>query len=212
MKKSYPSILIAQLIRILGKCKDGIPARSEKEIRIIVRTLLKIVNLIDNYTYCHSLRVSEYCQQMAEKLNMSEKEKRILHFGALLHDVGKIGVGKKILCKIGPLNEEEWELIKEHPVLGARMLEDSEYLSQIIPMVKHHHENFDGSGYPDGLKGEEIPYHGRILTIADSFDAMITNRPYSPARSKMAALEEIRKCSATQFDPSLIPIFFEILS
>ncbi|MEN6350410.1 MAG: HD-GYP domain-containing protein [Syntrophomonas sp.] len=205
-RKGIP-ILVQRLIRLLGLCKNYFPENSEEEFMTVARTLLRVIDSIDHYTYSHSLRVATYAEQLADEINLSTADKKSLRHGALLHDVGKISVGKKILCKNGPLTDEEWLIVKRHPLIGAELLEDSGHFSHIIPMVKHHHESFDGNGYPEGLAGERIPFQARILAIADSFDAITTNRPYSPDRSVSEALKEIKRCSGSQFDPVMVDAF-----
>lgn len=182
-------------------------AKSEEDFLLITCTLLKIVNLVDHYTYAHSLRVSAYCDLLAQALNLSPIDSKNLHLAALLHDIGKLGVGRAILCKQGPLNDQEWEVVKNHPILSAQILEQSGYFPHLIPILRHHHENFDGSGYPDGLSGETIPYESRLLSIADSYDAITTDRPYRCARSQDEALQELKLCAGKQFDPNFIPVF-----
>lgn len=186
--------------------------KTEEEFLLIARTLLKVVNLVDHYTYSHSLRVSTYCNLLAAKLALSPADRKNLYVAALLHDVGKLGVGKEILCKQAPLNNDEWEAVKKHPLLSAEMLEQSGRFPHLIPVLRHHHENFDGSGYPDGLSGEAIPFTSRLLSIADSYDAITTNRPYRPARRPEEALHELRACAGSQFDPAFVPIFCNIIT
>ncbi len=130
-----------------------------------------------------------------------------LRFGAILHDIGKIFIQESILTKSGPLTDEEWKEIKLHPVTGAEMIKDISYLTSARPVVRHHHERWDGGGYPDRLAGETIPLEARIVSVADSFDAMTTTRSYHPARSLEAACQEIIACSGTQYDPAVVEAF-----
>jgi HD-GYP domain-containing protein (c-di-GMP phosphodiesterase class II) len=134
-----------------------------------------------------------------------------LTLGALLHDVGKIGVPDPILHKPGRLTDEEYEIIKRHPVLGAEMLAPMEDLAPAVPAVRHHHERFDGRGYPDGLRGEDIPLVARIISVADAFDSMIRGRPYGYEISREAVLEEIEKGSGNQFDPRVVRALLEVV-
>ncbi|MFA6692517.1 MAG: HD domain-containing phosphohydrolase, partial [Acholeplasmataceae bacterium] len=129
---------------------------------------------------------------------------------SVLHDIGKIAIDDQILNKPGKLNNEEWENIKRHPEIGYRILSSSPEYIQIAEDILYHHERYDGKGYPRGLKGEEIPIRARIITIADSFDAMISDRPYRKALSKQEALNEIKKCAGTQFDPKIAELFIEL--
>lgn len=200
----------------ISKFKDVFMAlrtmdKTEEEFILITRTLLKIINLVDHYTYSHSLRVSRYCDLLAQKLALTPADRKNLYWAALLHDIGKLGVGKEILCKPGPLDNREWEVVKTHPVLSAEMLEQSGHLPHLVPVIKHHHENYDGSGYPDGLAGEAIPFASRLLSIADSYDAITTNRPYRPARTAEEALQELAACTGSQFDPIYVPIFCDAI-
>lgn len=184
--------------------------RCEEEFLLVARTILKIVDVINHYTYSHSLRVAKYCNMMADKLELSARDRKNLYLAALLHDAGKIGIPGEILRKEGPLNNTEWQIMKKHPLLSAEIVAKSGHFPEIIPAIRHHHENFDGSGYPEGLKGDQIPYESRILAIADSFDAMITHRPYRSARSVNEAFEELIRCSPRQFDPAFIEVFISL--
>ena len=128
-------------------------------------------------------------------------------FGAFLHDIGKIEIKKEVLVKPEQLNEEEWEKVKNHTKIGSKILEPLEFNENILPIILYHHENYDGTGYPEGKKGENIPFNARILRIIDSFDAMITERPYSKSLDKEEALKEIREGSGNQYDPDLAEKF-----
>jgi putative nucleotidyltransferase with HDIG domain len=128
-------------------------------------------------------------------------------FGALLHDIGKMGVLDKIINKPGPLTDEEWELMRAHPVVGAQIVEKMEFLGDTIDIVRHHHESWNGKGYPDGLAGTNIPYNARIVTVADSFDAMTTDRPYRKALSLDEAVARLEEASGVQFDADLVKVF-----
>ena len=130
-----------------------------------------------------------------------------IHWGALLHDVGKIGVQAQILRKEGPLTDDEWKIMRTHPVIGFEMLKDIPFLHPVLDVVLHHHERFDGSGYPSGLIGENIPLSARIFSVADSFDAMTNDRPYRKAFSQAEAVEEIQPCVNRQFDPDVVEAF-----
>ena len=141
---------------------------------------------------------------------MQSNELNMLKAISVLHDIGKIAIDDQILNKPGKLNNEEWENIKRHPEIGYRILSSSPEYIQIAEDILYHHERYDGKGYPRGLKGEEIPIRARIITIADSFDAMISDRPYRKALSKQEALNEIKKCAGTQFDPKIAELFIEL--
>ncbi|QEK11245.1 diguanylate cyclase [Crassaminicella thermophila] len=176
-----------------------------------VKTLISVINAKDRYTYGHTERVVIYCKMLADRLGLREEDKKILRYGAYLHDIGKIEIGKDILNKKMPLTDEEWKLLKKHPENGAEIIRAVDSLKDVIPLIFYHHERYDGNGYPKGLKGEEIPYLARILTVADSFDAMTSNRPYQSRKSFEDAIEELRRCSKSQFDPKIVDVFIEII-
>jgi diguanylate cyclase (GGDEF)-like protein len=177
-----------------------------------IKTLISVINAKDRYTYSHVERVVIYCRLMADKLGLCEEEKKKLIFGAYMHDIGKINISKEILIKKMPPSGEEWEILKQHPSNGAAIIEPVESLRVIVPLILHHHERYDGKGYPAGLAGEDIPYLARVLTIADSFDAMTSKRSYTNLRKTYdEAVEELRACAGTQFDPELTEIFIKMI-
>lgn len=165
----------------------------------------------DSYTHGHSIRVAEYSQLLAAELNLSEIEIKEVELSALFHDIGKIGIPDNILLKPARLTRAEFEIMKSHPVRSAKILERISGMRNLIPGIKYHHERFDGLGYPDGLKGQDIPLYARIILIADTFDAMTSTRPYRLALDKEIAFEELRRCSGTQFDPILVETFIKAL-
>ncbi len=164
----------------------------------------------DTETEGHSRRVVEYTAAIARELALTGREIRGLLNGALLHDVGKIGIPDAILAKRGPLTSAEWDKMKTHPEQGYRMLERVGFLADALPVIRYHHERFDGSGYPDGLQGEQIPLGARIFAVADSFDAMTSDRPYRPGCSPEVALAEIARCSGSQFDPEVVDAILRV--
>ncbi|MGE5542158.1 MAG: diguanylate cyclase, partial [Bacillota bacterium] len=168
------------------------------------QVLLAIVDSVDQYTYWHTQRVVRYTDWIASKMDLDLAAAETLRVAAFLHDVGKIEVSREILTKAGTLNADEWLIVKMHPVWGADMVRPVERLRPAAPIIESHHERFDGSGYPRGLSGKDIPLGARIIGIADAFDAMTTNRPYRKGLSPESALEEIRRCAGTQFDPELV--------
>lgn len=177
------------------------------------QTLQALVALLDRRdveTENHSLRVVEYTLLIARKLGFRGRSLRPIKWGALLHDIGKIGIEDRILHKPEKLTPEEWEIMKTHPIIGYEALKHIKFLTDALPIVRHHHERYDGKGYPDGLKGNEIPIGARIFAIADAFDAMTSDRPYRKAMSVEKALWEIAACSGTQFDPNIVGIFLQI--
>lgn len=177
----------------------------------VIKTLCKILVKKDPYTRQHSQHVTHYALLIGRALGFSKEELLVLEQAALLHDIGKIGVPDHILRKPGPLTENEWELMRQHPDIGQEILEHIKVLHLEQNMVRHHHERYDGKGYPDRLKGEEIPIYSRILSVADSFHAMVSDRPYRKALSTEVAVEELKKNSGTQFDPKLVETFIQAL-
>jgi len=185
----------------------------DKDIEVVssVKTLISVINAKDRYTYGHSERVVLYSRLMANKLNLSKKDKENLIYGAYMHDIGKINIPKEVLMKKMPLTNEEWEMLKQHPENGVEIIKTIDSLSGAMPIILHHHERYDGKGYPYGLKGEEIPFLARILCIVDSFDAMTSNRPYNKRKTYEEAIEELKRCSGAQFDPELSNAFIEVI-
>ena len=195
---------------ILDELKKDI---AEEHIDLItsIKTLISVINAKDRYTYGHVERVVFYCKLLANKLNFSEKDKKNFIYGAYMHDIGKINIAKEVLIKKMPLTKEEWEMLKEHSACGVEIIKPVKSLDDIIPMILYHHERYDGKGYPENLKGEDIPYQARALTVVDSFDAMTSNRPYNKRKTYLEAIEELRKCSGSQFDPEIADAFIEII-
>jgi putative two-component system response regulator len=177
-----------------------------------LQTVIMLANVIearDPYTAGHLERVRRLALNLAFALDWKNEEVVILEFGAILHDIGKIIVPSRVLKKTGPLDEEEWKLMRRHPEVGAKMLEGVDHLKSSIPYVLHHHEWWNGSGYPMGLKGESIPREGRLLAIVDAFDAMTTNRPYHISMMAKDAIEEIRLNKGIYFDPDMVDVFIQ---
>ena len=180
-----------------------------------LQTITMLANVIesrDPYTAGHAERVCSFAMNLASALNWNQEALGILELGAILHDIGKINIPVKILKKTGPLNEAEWNTMRLHPIAGAKMLEGVDHLMPAIPYVLSHHEWWNGSGYPNGLAGEDIPIEGRLLAIADAFDAMTTDRPYHVGMTRDEALAEVKRMSGIYFDPVLAGIFIEINS
>jgi diguanylate cyclase (GGDEF)-like protein len=186
----------------------------EKHIDLItsIKTLISVINAKDRYTYAHVERVVIYCRLLADKLELSSEDKKNLIYGAYMHDIGKINISKEILIKKMPLIGEEWEILKQHPIIGTEIIKQVESLRDILPLILHHHERFDGKGYPEGLAGEEIPYLSRVLTVVDSFDAMTSKRSYTNIRMTYAeAIIELKACMGTQFDPVITEKFIKVV-
>lgn len=176
-----------------------------------IQTLRYTVEAKDPYTRGHSDRVSLYSVLIGKYLGLSEKDLKTLEIGGLFHDIGKIGVPDAILRKETKLTDDEYSEIKNHPAIGAHILSSAEIFKDIIPIVKHHHEKYDGNGYPGRLKGEEIPYLAGIAAIADTFDAMTSKRTYRDALPLETVIAEFERCRGTQFDPKLDDVFLDIL-
>ncbi len=176
-----------------------------------LRAIILSLEEKDSYTHGHSIRVAEYSVIMAHELKLSDLEIREIELCALFHDIGKIGIPDSVLSKPARLTHAEFEIMKSHPVRSARILEKVSMLRNLIPGIKHHHERFDGLGYPDGIRGEEIPLYARIILIADTYDAMTSTRPYRLALDKEVAFAELRSCSGTQFDPILVNAFLSAM-
>ncbi len=175
----------------------------------LLHSLTSAVDAKDAYTCGHSERVALLSRNLAQQIRLSDREVERVYMAGLLHDVGKIGVPEAVLQKTGKLTNEEFDQMKKHPEIGARILSDIKQVKDIIPGVLHHHERYDGKGYPHGLSGEAIPVMGRIICLADCFDAMTSNRTYRKALPLEVALTEIRRCSGTQFDPQLTEAFLK---
>ncbi|HYO07451.1 MAG TPA: HD domain-containing phosphohydrolase [Tepidisphaeraceae bacterium] len=173
----------------------------------LLHSLTSAVDAKDAYTCGHSERVALLSRHLAQQMSLPEHDVERIYMAGLLHDVGKIGVPEAVLQKTGKLTAEEFEQMKKHPEIGARILHDIKQVADIIPGVMHHHERFDGKGYPSGLAAANIPLMGRIICLADCFDAMTSNRTYRKALPLEVALTEIRRCSGTQFDPELAETF-----
>lgn len=173
-------------------------------------SLLKVIYAKDYNTGRHSLRVTGFADKAARQMGLSQEKVNLIRLGSLLHDIGKIGITNRIIQKPSKLNREEYDEMKRHPQIGARLLSNVRILQSIVPMVLYHHECYDGKGYPYGLKGKEIPEEARIISVADAFEAMTANRPYRQAFSRARALYELQRNSGTQFDPEIVDVFIHI--
>lgn len=176
-----------------------------------IETLRYTVEAKDPYTSGHSSRVSKYSQLIGKYLNLSEEDLKILHLGGLFHDIGKIGIPDSILLKESSLTTDEYSQIKNHPSIGSHILCNAKIFKSIIPIVKHHHEKYNGTGYPSQLKGTDIPYLVRITSIADAFDAMSSKRNYRNELTLDTIINEIEKNKGIQFDPEISDVFLNIL-
>lgn len=176
----------------------------------VLRTMVNVLEQRDSYTAGHSRRVTDVALAIAARAGIPGEERKTLRLAGLIHDVGKIGIEDTILRKPGRLTAEEYSVIRTHPERGVQIIEPLDFLRGTLPIVRHHHECFDGRGYPAGLGGEEIPLGSRIIAIADTYDAITSSRAYRAARGAGEALAEIERCARTQFDPDLVALFAEI--
>ncbi len=176
-----------------------------------VLALARAMDARDAYTRDHSERLAAWAEAVAHTLGCREEEIQDIRWGALLHDIGKIGVPDGILRKPGALTDEEWGTMRQHPVIGEQILLPVERMQGVARIVRHHHEKWDGTGYPDGLRGEAIPLGARILAAVDAYGAITDERPYKQARSHEDGIHELRRCVARQFDPSVVEVFCRLL-
>ena len=172
-----------------------------------VKVLAEAIDAKDPYTRGHSDRVKRMSLAIAKKMDFSEERLETLEYGALLHDIGKIGIKDEVLQKQGPLSNQEYQYIREHPMIGVKIVEGVEFFRDKIPMIRNHHEHYDGTGYPDGLAGEAIPLEARIINLPDAFDAMTSARPHRGVMPLQDVLGEIEKWKGKQFDPKVVEIF-----
>jgi HD-GYP domain-containing protein (c-di-GMP phosphodiesterase class II) len=175
-----------------------------------VLALAQATDAKDTYTANHAQRLAEMSRAIGYALGLSARELEDLRYGATLHDIGKIGVPDAILQKPSKLTREEWALMRKHPTIGAQILAPVPRLAGAARIVRHHHERFDGTGYPDGLRGEQIPLGARILTVVDAYSAIVDRRVYKKSRSHKNAIAELKKYSGAQFDPRLLDIFLRL--
>lgn len=201
---------VEQYYSILDDLQNNIE-ENDKEAIASVKALIAVINAKDKYTFRHVERVVYFSKIVAEILKLDDDEKKNFIFAAYMHDIGKINISEEILMKTEKLTQEEWEILKGHPTSAAAIVENINSLKDTNPIILHHHERFDGTGYPDGLKGAEISFLTRVLTVIDSFDAMTSLRPYQRQKSYYEAIEELNRCSGTQFDPEAVKVFLSAL-
>ena len=176
-----------------------------------VFALAEAIESRDPRTADHCTRLAHYAELVADSLGLTEEQTELIRYGAALHDVGKVGVSDAILKKPDKLTPEEWAEIRLHPYIGGQLCKRVAFLRDTYPIVYYHHERYDGNGYPDGLKGQDIPLAARIVAVADAYDAMTTHRPYRPAMSHAQAVHELQRGAGSQWDPELVPIFLKAL-
>jgi putative nucleotidyltransferase with HDIG domain len=203
----------------IGRLKENINRLamflcSEREQMLLatIEALVQALEAKDSYTMGHSLQVEEIVTEIARALELPEEEVFKIRFAALLHDVGKIGIPDDVLRKETPLSEQEWELIKQHPTIGERIVSGIPALLDVAHMVKYHHARWDGRGYPEAVSENQIPLGARVIAIADSYQAITSDRPYRKGKSREEALAEIIRCKGTQFDPQIVDVFANLLT
>jgi len=194
-----------------AKTREAILESKERLSREVMLALSKAVDAKDHYTNGHSSRVAEYAKEIAKRMGKSEKEQEEIYELGLLHDIGKIGVSEEIINKEGRLTDEEFDEIKKHTLTGWEILKTITEIPWLSKGARWHHERYDGNGYPDGLKGKEIPEEARIICLADSYDAMTSKRSYSVPKSQKEVRDEIVRCSGTQFDPDIAIYLLEMI-
>lgn len=175
-----------------------------------INAISAVIEALDTYTRDHSRNVANYALLLAEELHLSPAEIETIYYGALFHDIGKIGISLSILRKKGPLSDEEYEIIKEHPAKGVAILSHVTDFKEYLPIIMHHHEMFKGGGYPDGLIGEQIPFGARLVAVVDAYDAITTNRAYRKAQGCKTAIDVIVKNTPQQFDPKIVEAFVNV--
>lgn len=212
IESAFKSIDQMNIIKSINEELQESNERLEKAYLESIETLRYTVEAKDTYTRGHSDRVSAYSVLIGEKLGLSEQELKTLKIGGLFHDIGKIGISDAILLKQSKLTDDEYSEIKNHPSIGKHILSNASLFEDLIPIVYHHHEKYDGTGYPKQLKGEEIPLLARIVGVADAFDAMTSRRSYRDELDLEYVKNEISNCSGTQFDPEIARVFLDILN
>jgi len=193
---------------------DITPGPKSKEVKSESRALVEMLNLRSANTGApdgHSERVAVYCEAIGKQLDLPDKVLGDLRSAAILHDIGKVGISRQIVDKLGRLTEREFEIMRLHSTIAIRMLERVEELKDALPMIKHHHERFDGKGYPDGMAGHDIPVGARIIAVAETFDMLASDLPWREAMTLEDALKEVHRCSGSQFDPMVVEAFLRIV-
>ena len=194
--------------RNLTRLHEDLQSNYMRTIKVLAQT----IDARDHYTHSHSENVARYATVIALQMGLSVKEIEVIRQACELHDLGKIGIEDSILMKPGALTNEEWQQIRKHPIIGAQILEPLTFLNDVIGLIRQHHEHYDGTGYPEGRKGEDIHLGARIINLADSYEAMCSARSYRKIPfTKEAAIEEIKRNSGTQFDPKVVEAFLKVL-
>jgi putative nucleotidyltransferase with HDIG domain len=204
---------VGLIVSFASSAHSRIRLASELDLHytMTIEALASALEARDPDTEAHTGRIKDLSGALAEAMHVAPDLRRAIRLGALLHDVGKIGIPDSILLKPGPLSNEEWEVMRNHPSIGVRMLREVEFLKPALPIIRHHHERWDGTGYPDGLRGEEIPLGARIVAVCDAFDAMTSDRPYRKAVSASEACKRLVDGSAEQWDPECALLLVDVL-
>ncbi len=200
----------ARDLRTIYQAERARREQLERAYRATLAALSRALDMRDTETEEHSERVIRYTMAIAGELGMNEQELEALQWGAMLHDVGKIGIPDAILRKPGPLSPDEWGIMRKHPTLGYTILHEVEFLQGALPIVLHHHEKWNGKGYPHGLSGPQIPLQARIFAVADAFDAITSWRPYKRPEPHQVALQRIMQDSGSHFDPQVVEAFVSV--
>jgi len=208
------AVLVEAIAASLGSAlhRAGLIADIERSFTTTLAVVTSTVEAKDDYTACHGSDVAELAERVALRMELGVKEAREVHYAAMLHDVGKIAVPSEILCKQGPLTEDEWVVMRSHTVVGAELVERIDAFAHLAPAIRSSHERIDGMGYPDGLVGAEIPLAARIVAACDTYDAIITDRPYRAARTLEHAREELLRVAGSQLDERVVSVLLEELS
>jgi putative nucleotidyltransferase with HDIG domain len=208
------AVLVEAIAASLGSAvyRAGLIADIEQAFTTTLAIVTSTVEAKDDYTACHGDDVAKLAECVALRMGLDTKQAREVHYAAMLHDVGKIAVPSEILCKQGPLTEEEWVVMRRHTVVGAELVQRIDAFAHLAPAVRSSHERVDGKGYPDGLGGERIPLAARIISACDTYDAIITDRPYRAARTPSQACEELRRVAGSQLDEHVVEVLLEELA
>jgi putative nucleotidyltransferase with HDIG domain len=202
--------LATPLERELAETFHNSQSRLRRSYTEAIEALVLAIDARDNDTTGHSFRVARYAVALGQRLGLSRHDLEILEWGALLHDIGKLAVPDAVLWKGGPLTEEEWLIMRQHPVWGAQILQHVEFLKPALDLVIHHQEQWNGCGYPAGLSTEEIPLMARIFSVVDTYDSLTSDRPYRRAASYEVAVRELKRVAGTQLDPTMVEAFLTI--
>ncbi len=209
-------VAVGLVIVLAGMCrKVDVLRKKQKQYHDIVNqsleTFAHAIDAKDQNTNGHSERVAIYSAEIAKRMGMSDEEQEQIYYMGMLHDIGKIGIPDAILKKPGKLTEEEMQIIRNHPTIGGEILKDFTAIQGISDGARYHHERYDGNGYNEGLKGEEIPLAARIICVADSYDTMSSKRVYKELHEENYILSELDQCSGKQFDPEIVPFMIEMI-